>query len=492
MKKLSIYLMLAVAGLFMAACGQEDNEFAGLTVVTPEEGIVIPGFSAISEGAVDLATFADEDLVTLFTLTGEALPEGYSIENVRIYINPVDDPSNVSKFETNGVFTKAELQDYVTSIYGRRPEARTFEGHVYASVVDANGTGALVDAGVITLVITPEAPVIAEHYYLVGGPMDWAASCASKEQVFSHSNADVYDDPVFTYLLSCAGETWFAIGDDEACDAVANDGNWSLLFGTELGNGKNGMSGTFNRRTHLSDDGSFMLPAGTYLIKLNLMDYTYEISPVASAFYMVGAIPGWNADAAATAMFFPLGDNKYAYTAYFAEGNNLKIWGEDDLGNWDVAYGAVEDNSTAQSGSLVNSGAGAIMVPAAGYWTLVLDFNAMAYAWQPASDGMNYNTVGLIGSFNGWGSQENMTQVAPHNWYIQYAIESDNTELKFRANDDWSYNWGYGANTGDWTVSTADFAKVCSNGAGNIVLNAGLYNFYLNDITGETIIKMVE
>ena len=30
MKKLSLYLMLAFAGLFMTACGPEDNEFAGL------------------------------------------------------------------------------------------------------------------------------------------------------------------------------------------------------------------------------------------------------------------------------------------------------------------------------------------------------------------------------------------------------------------------------------------------------------------------------
>ncbi len=481
--------MLAIAGLFMASCGPEDNEFAGLTIVDPEEGVVIPGFNAVSTGAIDLAQYGDEDLIQLFTLTEAALPDGYTVGNVRIYISPVDDPSNVQKFETDGTFTKQELQSYVESVYGKRPAERQFEAHVYASVIDANGTGALVDAGTILLTITPEAPFIAPAYYLVGGPMDWSASCASKEQVFSHSDLDVYEDPVFTYLLTATGDTWFAIGDDEACDAVANDGNWSLLFGTELGNGNNGMSGTFNRRTHLSDDGSFMLPAGTYLIKLNLMDYTYEISPVASAFYMVGAIPGWNAEAAATAMFFPLGDNKYAYTAYFEDGNNLKIWGEDDLGNWDAAYGAVEDNSTAQNGSLVNSGAGAIMVPAAGYWTLVLDFNAMSYTWQPANEGTSYDNVGLIGSFNGWGSQENMKEVAPHNWYIQYAIESDNTELKFRANDDWSYNWGYGANTGDWTVSTADFAKVCSNGAGNIVLNAGLYDFYLNDITGETIIK---
>ena len=486
MKKLSIYLMLAFAGLFMAACS-EDNEFAGLTVVTPEDAIEIPGFQAVAAPAIDLADYADDDVVRIFSLAEANLPEGYSVENIRIFVNPVDDPTNKVKFDTDGTFTKAELQSFVESIYGKRPEARTFQAQVYASVVDANGAAVNVDAGVITLTITPEAPYIAQNYYLVGGPMDWAGSAASKEQQFSHSDADVYDDPVFTYLLTAAGETWFAIGDDEACDAIANDGNWSLLLGTTSGNGNNGESGFLAPRTQLADDGSFKVPAGTYLISLNMMDYTYTITPVASRFYMVGAKPGWNADAAFTALFFPEGNNVFSYTTVFSSGDNLKIWGEDDLGNWDVAYGATEDNSTAEIGSLINSGAGAIMVPQEGVFTLQLDLNSMQYEWRCLDLApTEYESIGIIGGFNGWGSIEPMTQVTPHNWYGSFWFEED-TQLKFRIAQDWSMNWGF-QNENDWTVSESAWANTCTKDAGNIYVPAGGYNFYFNDITGNACI----
>lgn len=41
MKKLSLYLMLAFAGLFMTACGPEDNEFAGLKTAEAEGAVVV-------------------------------------------------------------------------------------------------------------------------------------------------------------------------------------------------------------------------------------------------------------------------------------------------------------------------------------------------------------------------------------------------------------------------------------------------------------------
>lgn len=488
--------MLAVAGLFMAACGEEDNIFAGLKTANPEEGITIPGFSAVSAGAVDLGTFADDDPVTLFTLTDAALPEGYSVENVRVYIHPTDDATAVTKFECNGTFTKAELQQYVEGIYGKRPAPRSFVGKVYASVVDANGTGVLVDAGQVSFTITPEAPVISQNYYIVGGPLDWAGSAASKEQKFSHSDKDVYEDPVFTYVLNCTGETWFAIGDDAACDAIANDNNWSLLLGTTDGNGNNGMTGSLAPRSQLADDGSLKIAeAGTYLITLNMMDYTFTITPVAARFYMVGALPGWNADGALTALLFPQGNNVFTYTTKFTGAYDCKFWAEDDLDNWDNAYGCAVDGCADPSGALINSGAGAISAPSAEYYTFTFDLGAMQYSWVKLDNQAptEYASMWIVGGFNDWPSDSGveMTQVTPHNWYVQATIGAD-TELKFRANDNWDVNWGYGDSSGAWTITEADNAKVGTYGGGNLFINAGTYRFYLNDITGEISIITVK
>ena len=56
---------------------------------------------------------------------------------------------------------------------------------------------------------------------------------------------------------------------------------------------------------------------------------------------------------------------------------------------------------------------------------------------------------------------------------------------KFRANHDWGINWGYGDNS-EWDV-TVKMNNIGANGAGNILVPAGKYDVYLNDITNSII-----
>ena len=86
---------------------------------------------------------------------------------------------------------------------------------------------------------------ISDAYYLIGGPGEWSATSAMTMQ-FSHSAKDVFEDPVFTYTFEGTGsEMWFAFGDEEAIDAVA-DGTWNKLFGTK--GESTDLSGSFDRR----------------------------------------------------------------------------------------------------------------------------------------------------------------------------------------------------------------------------------------------------
>ena len=331
-----------------------------------------------------------------------------------------------------------------------------------------------------------EAVNISENYYIVGGTKDWAGSAASKEQKFAHSDKDVFEDPYFSIIIpaNAGGETWFAIGDDEACDAIANneEGAWSKLFGTTAGNGQNGATGTLARRTELTDDGSFKWASSAAMIKvvINMLDLTFEISDVAPQYFMVGALPGWSADGAKTALFYPTSASQMTYTSVFGEGNNLKIWNKNDLGNWDKAYGSVVDNATDASGALVGSGAGAICVPGAGVYTLALDLGAMTYTWT-LLDNQNptvYEAIGIIGDFNSWSGDVEMTQVTPHNWYVVSEVTGGG--LKFRANGGWDINWG-----AELTVDEGSFYATGVGGGANINVPAGTYAFYLNDITGQ-------
>ena len=75
MKKLSIYLMLTFAGLFITACGLEDNEFASLKTAEAEGSVVVPGFTAGQVGQIDLNTVevSSAQDVKAFTVTGSSL-----------------------------------------------------------------------------------------------------------------------------------------------------------------------------------------------------------------------------------------------------------------------------------------------------------------------------------------------------------------------------------------------------------------------------------
>ncbi len=119
-------------------------------------------------------------------------------------------------------------------------------------------------------------------YYLIGGPGGWNAEAALTMQ-FLHSSKDVLDDPVFTYTFaSNNNDIWFAFGDKDAIDAVA-EGNWTKLFGT-TGESED-LTGTFDRRYNLNGDHSFHLDGSAkyYRIQINVVEMTYKITPMDNA-----------------------------------------------------------------------------------------------------------------------------------------------------------------------------------------------------------------
>ena len=251
---------------------------------------------------------------------------------------------------------------------------------------------------------TVQAINVADAYYLVGGPEDWAGSAASKSQKFSHSNASVAEDPVFTYVLEgTGGDIWFAIGDDEACDAIANDNDWSKLYGTTSGNGNNGLTGSLARRSALTDDGSFKVDGSAKFIRvqINMATLTYTITPLNFAEYIwqAGNSNGWGSPAAP--LYGPAGDGKYTGFMYL-DGEFKFRSGED---NWDApdwGTGGSDGKLAEQAGNL-NA--------AKGYYKVDVDLGALTYALTPIT------TIGI-------------------------AIKLEADELKFRANDGWDINWG--------------------------------------------------
>jgi len=87
-----------------------------------------------------------------------------------------------------------------------------------------------------------------------------------------------------------------------------------------------------------------------------------------------------------------------------------------------------------------------------------------------------YSTIGIVGGFNDWWNDVEMTRIegVAHSWFARLSLSND-TELKFRANNSWDINWGDQA---------FPYGEGLSNGW-NIPVAAGDYLVFFNDITGD-------
>ena len=227
----------------------------------------------------------------------------------------------------------------------------------------------------------------------------------------------------------------------------------------------------------MKDGQAALIKAGT--IELKLTPKASEYTPI---YYLVGALQDWKPEVK-TCMFYPQSQTVQTYTTQWTGDGNLKIWDENNFGDWNNCIGAATDGDNAASGKLVTSNAGAIVCPEKGaFYTLKVDFDAMSYTWVKLDNQTptEYEKISLIGGFNNWDGDEMMTATAPHNWTAKITFAAD-TELKFRANGDWGTSWGINMNVADTYYGTCT-----KNGVdNNIKVPAGTYNVFFNDITGE-------
>lgn len=497
MKKILFYTLLTAVALTTVSCDEDFNEDVAAPQTWPqEEAITLPGFVATAAAPVDLAS---ADSVTVFAYTTPAnLPEGTTIDNFRLEVTP-DGVEGVKAItvdaSANGKVTAAELQKIIEDNYGKRPVERTLNAKLYANLMK-EGQASLLTCDPIAIKATPEAPVISSAYYLVGDMAGWDAKGMLK---FNHSSKDVYEDPVFTLMITTAADNqyWKIIPQENVDADAAGDENgfWQTgVVGVAL-DGDDSMSGNLINTAEAK--AAKIAKAGMYSLTLNMMDYTYTLKEIVPEYYIVGAMQRWNSDAerGKTCMLYPQSKMIHSYTTQFKDDANLKLWLGSDFGNWDACYGAADDGSNAVSGTLVNVKAGAAVCPEKGaFYTFTADFSSMTYTWTKLENQTPkaYTTISLIGAFNGWDQATNadLKEVTPHNW-VRSAIALTEGQLKFCANDDWADSWGGTGNDGDVNVADQNSGKTVYNGK-NMFAPAGTYNVFFNDITGEYVFQIVE
>lgn len=488
MKKLSLYISIALAGLFMGSCSEDFKDWADPQTNPQEDAITIPGFTATAAQAIDFASVTT-DSVNTFSLSSAALSEGFTLANARLELTPqgVENATKTTvNTDLNGKGAVADLAPVVESAYGKRPTARTFDAQVYVNAVK-DGQAVLIDAGKINLVMTPKAPFIDTNYYLVGQMTDWSLDTKFK---FTHSDADVYEDPVFTIMFTTTDDNqyWKIIpqGNVDAGNIWAVENNPKGVVGVEK-DGDDAMSGTLLTTTSKGEKANAgkIAKAGIYQMTINMMDYTYSIKQIAPEYYLVGALQSWSDQnmsclmTAETAMV-------QNFTTKWTGDANMKIWLGSDFGKWDNAFGSASGDGVNTAEGKLKAGGGAIVCPEKGaYYTFTADFSTMTYKWTKLANQnpTEFKHVSLIGVGGKWneGDDIDLEQVAPHNWYLAKQ-EIPAGGLKIRADHKWrdDGNWGFAEGQKYESKGTL----ITSGGSSNISVPAGTYNIYFNDITG--------
>lgn len=234
---------------------------------------------------------------------------------------------------------------------------------------------------------------------------------------------------------------------------------------------------------------------GSEAMVSNVVNYsvTPYLSYLFKDYFLVGAAtaPGWNNNNNNPPLWRnPSNTSQYEYTGYFVGGGapNGQFKVLETLGLWQPQWGT--NDGSAQSGSLAGNPVTQSGDPGeftitggSGYYKFSINMatGTRTYSITPytGSTATTYTVVGMIGTAaGGWAdsNQINMTPLAsdPHIWYANN-VALANGELKFRADNAWTVNWG-----GD-----TEYSGTGTQGGPNVPVTGTTYNVWFNDLTGQ-------
>lgn len=463
----------------MVSCTEDYTDWAN-PQSNPEEEAVAFGNGSVAP--VDVINLADVtgDKVKVASIVAPTSTKDTYTPSFKINFD-----GQTFDIDADGNMAKADLVNYITGKWGKRPTERDIDATLDAWQSNGSTAAKMATSETFQVKAIPEAPFIDAAYYLVGDLTEWGLDTKLK---FAHSDADVYEDPVFTLM--------FTTTKDDQCWKIIPQGNvdkgniWAVenapegVVGIEV-DGDKAMSGkllTTNSEGNKAGAGK-IAKAGIYQMTINMMDYTYTIKQIAPEYYLVGKLQDWSAEPKdKTCLMYAETPMVQSYTTQWNDDANLKIWLGSDWGDWNNAYGAKDDGDNSVEGKI--AGSGAIVCPEPGaFYTFKADFSTMTYKWTKLENQnpTAYEKVGLIGVGGDWDNDVDMTEVTPHNWFIEKNIPEGS--FKIRANHKWddAANWGFAE--GQEFSSTGKL--ITSGGSKDIKIAAGKYRIFFNDITLE-------
>ena len=420
----------------MVSCTEDYTDWANPQTNPEEEAVSFGNGSVTPEGVINLADVTGDKVKVASIVAPTSTKDTYT-PSFKINFD-----GQSFDIDADGNMAKADLVNYITNKYGKRPTERDIDATLDAWVSNGSTAVKMTTSETFQVKAIPEAPVIENGYYLVGdmftvkGGDDAVVfdgwNNVSAKQAFKHSDNDVYDDPIFTisFETTKADQYWKIIPKKNA-DA----GNiWAAgVVGPKV-DGDASMTGAL---TNGDAKAGKIAKAGKYKLTINMMDYTYTIEEINydPFVYFIGATDGWKSSDQKLAL---VDDAKGVYTGYVyladPNGAGFQFKFQRKPGDWNNAIGA--GALSTFSGAATNEGDN--IGVNAGEGVYYMDVNLS----EGKINATKVEKMGIIGGFNDWGGDAVMTWNAK-----EYCFEATNVGVtadgwKFRVNGGWDINLG--------------------------------------------------
>ena len=417
MKKTFLYSLAVLASVSLASCNGDYDDWAN-PQNNPQEASAAKYGITFTAGPEAECNMPDEDgVINLVTVNStDANVEGYTLKDLKVNGEYIKGEIVGNNIQVNAV----ELEKILCKQNNSRASvAHDINVESKVSVNLASGDAVAINTvGTTTAKLkpTPTPAIDPNGYYMLGhlnGKDDWD----NTDPVWMNKVSDgVYQAKVTT----AKDKNWFKFF--EGSKFVSGD--WDSINKGALGckvNGCEDASGTiYYAGDSWGELQTIVIPgAGTWIVTLDMNNLTYSVGkPV---LYMAGDANGWKQ------IDYLSSEDGVHFTGYmYLNQNGFKFCTQKD---WDgtnyggAFFGESEDNI--------------MMTQEAGFYQVDVDLSAKTYTLTPFS-------IGIIGNAtpSGWDSDTDMTYNPEERCWEIKGVELSDGEMKFRANDAWTLNWG--------------------------------------------------
>ena len=423
----------------MVSCTEDYTDWAN-PQSNPEEEAVAFGNGSVAP--VDVINLADVtgDKVKVASIVAPTSTKDTYTPSFKINFD-----GQSFDIDADGNMAKADLVNYITNKYGKRPTERDIDATLDAWVSNGSTAVKMTTSETFQVKAIPEAPVIENGYYLVGdmftvkGGDDAVVfdgwNNVSAKQAFKHSDKDVYDDPFFTLTFETtkADQYWKII-------PKKNGDAGTIWAAGVVGPKENGSESMTGLLTSDNPGAGKIAEPGKYKLTLNMMDYSYTIEPVNydPFIYFIGSTDAWSSSDQKLAL---VDEDKGTYTGYVyiadPNGAGFEFKFQREQGKWEKAIDA--NTFVAFKGAAIGVKNGNLGVNA-GEGVYYIDVNLS----EGTIEATKIESMGMVGKFQGW----DVLAPVPMTWNAEeYCFEATNVGVtadgwKFSVNKDWPINLG--------------------------------------------------